>query len=282
MRIRPVQPEDFGEIAELTNHYIRSSTIHFGYQQVTAAELRTAWERARERYPFFVAETQEKPGEPWRFAGYAKSGVWRDRDAYQWTAELGIYVAPSVQKRGVGRALYSHLIEECRRTGFHSVIGGITLPNEPSVALHQALGFTHIGTFRRVGWKLERWNDVDFWQLPLRDQQHHPSPLPEPRTPLAAPAAAPSPAPRAPEPVTVRIDPGHVQLIELTHKRWKAMLLLSLAVFLVGISLSLWMIARSPRLLSHPTFGLGVAVTLVGAGLLGLLVARLGAWWRHG
>lgn len=167
MILRAVADADFPPIAELTNFYIATSPIHFGIDPVTPAELRDAWWPKRDRYPFLVASDADGG-----FLGYAKAGVWRDRMAYKWTAEVGIYVERHNQRRGVGRALYARLIELCRDRGFHSLVGGITLPNEPSVRLHEALGFRKAGHFERAGWKFGQWHDVGFWQLMLRDGTH--------------------------------------------------------------------------------------------------------------
>lgn len=175
MLIRPARDDDFPAIAALTSAYIASTSIHFGYQPVSAAELRDAWVKSRDLYPFLVAEDPAAhPSSPPRFAGYAKAGRWRERDAYAWTAELGVYVAPDRHRRGVGRALYLALIDACRQRGFHTLVGGITLPNEPSIRLHEACGFTHAGTFRQVGWKFDAWHDVAFYQLVLAGAQHRP------------------------------------------------------------------------------------------------------------
>lgn len=186
--IRPVRPADFEAIAALTNHYIEKTSIHFGYEPVTAEEMRASWEKTKGKYPYLVAEENgadpaRSAGPPKaRLAGYAKCGVWRDRAAYQWTAETGIYVAPASQRRGVGRRLYAALIDECRRCGFHSLVGGVTLPNEPSVRLHESMGFVKIGQFADAGWKFDAWHGVGFWQLMLRGEGDRAGALTPPRT----------------------------------------------------------------------------------------------------
>jgi phosphinothricin acetyltransferase len=160
--VRPAQASDFDAIASLTNHYIVHTSIHFSYDPVTPAELRAIWEKYLDRYPWFVAA--EVGG---RLLGYAKAGVWRDRTAYSWTPEVGIYVQPDVHRRGVGRALYGRLLEDLRARGFHSVIGGITLPNQASERLHEAMGFVKVAHFKDAGWKFDAWHDVGFWQVML-------------------------------------------------------------------------------------------------------------------
>ncbi|HYD02140.1 MAG TPA: GNAT family N-acetyltransferase [Phycisphaerales bacterium] len=161
--IRPVQADDFDAIAALTNLYIEATAVHFAYAPVTAPELRAQWEAGRERYPWLTAEVGGA------FAGYAKAGVWRSRDAYQWTTEVGIYIQPGVQGRGVGRELYALLLKRLRAAGFRSAIGGVTLPNPASIRLHQSLGFEHVGTVRQAGYKLNAWHDVAFYQKLLVD-----------------------------------------------------------------------------------------------------------------
>lgn len=160
--IRPVEDGDWEPIATLTNVYIEGTAVHFGYEPVSADELRRAWWPKRARYPFLVAIDRASG-----FAGYAKAGAWRERSAYQWTAEVGIYVEPKAQGRGIGRALYTSLIEACRSRGFRSLVGGITLPNDASCRLHEAVGFRLVATFAEAGWKLGAWHDVAFYQLML-------------------------------------------------------------------------------------------------------------------
>lgn len=160
MPIRDAIPSDFEAIAELTNHYIEHTTIHFGTQPATADELRADWQRSSDRYGFFVADEDG-------VAGFAKAGPFRSRPAYGWTAEVAVYIHPSKHRRGLARALYERLVGVSRRQGFHALIAGIALPNRPSVALHEGLGFEPVGVFREVGFKHGAYRDVGFWQLLL-------------------------------------------------------------------------------------------------------------------
>ena len=81
--------------------------------------------------------------------------------------------------RGVGRALYTSLFACLSTLGYYNVYAGITLPNAPSVALHEALGFVAVGVYRSVGYKMGAWHDVGWWQLALREHgAAGPAPLP--------------------------------------------------------------------------------------------------------
>ncbi len=161
MLIRPAREDDFESITAITNYYITTSTIHFAYEPLATAALGNMWLGYRDRYPWFVCE------EAGQVAGYAKAGTWRDRAAYDWTTEIGLYVAPDVRGRGFGRALYGALLDELTARGFRSAIAGITLPNDPSIALHRAFGFVSVGTVRDAGFKHGVWCDVEFWQKRL-------------------------------------------------------------------------------------------------------------------
>lgn len=95
-------------------------------------------------------------------------------------------------------------------------------------------------------------------------------------------AAAPTSIAAGPEPLTVRIEPGHVQLIELTHKRWKSVLVVSLLLVVAGAGLAGWLVLRDPRVIDRPPMLLWGGAGLFVLGLAGLVIGRVGAWWYHG
>ena len=162
MEIRDARESDFASIAAITNHYIATTAIHFGYEPVTADELLAGWREHRERFPFVVASDGERDGE--RIVGYAKAGVWRERAAYAWTTEVTVYVAQDAHRRGTARALYTQLFAELAQRKFHSAIAGITLPNDASIAFHRAFGFVDAGIVREAGFKHGAWHDIAFLQ----------------------------------------------------------------------------------------------------------------------
>jgi L-amino acid N-acyltransferase YncA len=99
--------------------------------------------------------------------GYAKSGQFRDRAAYDTTCETSIYVDEAARGRGVGKAVYGRLIELLEASPLRLAVGGMTDPNPASAALHESLGFTRVGTFEGVGLKFGRAWDVTWYQRPL-------------------------------------------------------------------------------------------------------------------
>src|SRR5262245_5330704 len=113
--IRLASANDFTAIAAITNHYIRTTAIHFAYEDVTADEVRALWREHEAIYPWLGAETART------VVGYAKAGSFRARTAYLWTTETGIYLAPDQCGHGLGRQLYGRLLDVLRAQGFHTV-----------------------------------------------------------------------------------------------------------------------------------------------------------------
>jgi phosphinothricin acetyltransferase len=111
--------------------------------------------------PWLVAEMAG------RTVGYALARPWKERSGYRFSVEVAVYVVPELAGRGVGTLLYSRLFEELAGRGVHAVIGGIALPNEASVALHEKFGMRKVAHFEQVGYKFGRWIDVGYWQRTL-------------------------------------------------------------------------------------------------------------------
>ena len=91
-----------------------------------------------------------------------------------------VYIADSAHRRGIGTLLYRALLPVLEAQGFAQAIAAITLPNEASVRLHEALGFRQVGTYERVGFKFREWRSVGLWQrqlLPLSTRPEEPRPV---------------------------------------------------------------------------------------------------------
>ncbi|MEP7019793.1 MAG: N-acetyltransferase family protein [Pseudonocardiales bacterium] len=117
---------------------------------------------ARPRLPWLVAD------DAGRVAGYAYASPHRQRPGYRWSAEVSVYLDGAYHRRGIARALYERLLADVTDLGYVCAFAGIALPNEPSVALHEALDFVAVGLFRDIGFKHGGWHDVGWWQRALR------------------------------------------------------------------------------------------------------------------
>jgi L-amino acid N-acyltransferase YncA len=114
--------------------------------------------------------------------GYAYASPHRERPAYAWSVDVSAYVHSDVHRAGVARALYTSLFAVLVLQGFRNAYAGITLPNLASVKLHEAVGFTPVGVYRSVGYKLGQWHDVAWFERALAPHDVEPPPprpLPE-------------------------------------------------------------------------------------------------------
>jgi L-amino acid N-acyltransferase YncA len=161
--IRPAAGRDIPAITRIYDHAVRHGTASFELEPPGEAEIRRRMgDLVGRGYPYLVAELDGV------VAGYAYAGPYRTRPAYRWSVEDSIYIAPQMQRRGVGRALLDHLIGASEACGFRQMIAVIgDSAQTPSIALHEAAGFRLVGTLASVGFKHERWLDSVLMQRAL-------------------------------------------------------------------------------------------------------------------
>lgn len=159
--IRGVRASDAAVCLAIYRPHVTDTAVSFEYEAPSADEFRTRIESITRRHPWFVAELEG------RVVGYAYATDFRMRAAYRWCCETTVYVAAERHGRGVARALYERLLSELTELGYSEAIGVVTLPNDPSVAFHERLGFRPVGRIERCGWKHGRWHAIGFWQRSL-------------------------------------------------------------------------------------------------------------------
>jgi len=154
---------------------VTEHTTSFELEPPDGAEMARRVERILTRTPWLVCECESG------VVGYAYASPHRDRWSYQWSVEVSAYVATSAHRCGVGRALYTSLFAVLVAQGFRNAYAGITLPNPASVRLHEAVGFTTVGTYRGIGYKFGAWHDVLWLERALAPRISDPAaPVPLP------------------------------------------------------------------------------------------------------
>lgn len=157
-RVRPATVADASAIATLYNHYVLHSTATFEEQPVDGDEIaRRLATVGTAGLPWLLREDESG------VVGYAYATPWRPRSAYRFSVEVTVYVANGASGASHGRALYAELFAQLGALGRHAVLGGIALPNDPSVALHEAMGMVKVAHLPQVGFKFGRWLDVGYW-----------------------------------------------------------------------------------------------------------------------
>jgi L-amino acid N-acyltransferase YncA len=160
--IRLVTQDDAADIADIYRPFVESTPISFETEPPDELEIRKRIAGILPTYPWLVCE------QAGRVVGYAYASRHRPRAAYQWSAEMTVYVHSDFQRRGIGRGLYVSLVRILRAQGFYNAYAGVSLPNPGSVGLHESIGFQAIGVYRHVGYKMGAWHDVGWWELALQ------------------------------------------------------------------------------------------------------------------
>lgn len=156
MIIRPATLADLPGITEIHNYYVENTHITFDVRTFTP-EQRVPWFHDHNdgaRHRTLVAE--ENGG----IAGYAATGFFRNKEAYETTVEVSVACAPDSKRKGIGSRLYAELFALLEKEDVHRVVAGIAQPNAPSNALHERFGFKKIGAFTEVGRKFGKYWDV--------------------------------------------------------------------------------------------------------------------------
>lgn len=168
--IRFARTEDSDFLLKIYEQYI-DSAITFECALPTRRQFAQRISGIAETYPYLVCE------EAGRILGYAYAHRQMEREAYQWNAELSVYLDRSAVSNGVGKALYGALIDLLRLQGIRTVYGLVTVPNEKSERLHLSLGFRRMGTCRSTGYKCGAWQDVAWFEKQIAPYLPEPAPV---------------------------------------------------------------------------------------------------------
>ena len=143
--IRPVHQKDASAIANLYNYYVINTTITFEETPINKKEMGNRIQNHQPEHHWMVVDLDNK------IVGFAVANSWKNRSAYRFTKEISVYIAPNNQRNGWGKQLYTKLLKILQKEGIHTVLAGITIPNESSIKFHESMGFEKVGHFKETG-----------------------------------------------------------------------------------------------------------------------------------
>ena len=165
--IRKVTEADAQVLLDIYAPYV-ATPITFENEIPTVEEFARRIREIAAFYPYLVCEVEG------RIVGYAYAHRQMERAAYQWNAELSVYIDAAFAGQGIGKQLYTRLIELLKQQTLYALI---TLPNEASIALHRSFGFQEVGVWRQTGYKCGRWHDVMWMDLHIASMEGEPEAL---------------------------------------------------------------------------------------------------------
>ena len=171
VNIRRATLDDAASILAIYAPFIESTAVTFEYAVPTLEEFRDRMASIMAAYPYLVAE------EDGCVVGYAYAHRMGQRAAFQWNAELAVYLAPEARGRGLGARLVAQLEAELSAMGIRNLFSLITADNEPSIRLHEKLGFSQVGYHPSAGYKLGRWHDLIYLRKAIGSFEGEPEPI---------------------------------------------------------------------------------------------------------
>jgi L-amino acid N-acyltransferase YncA len=172
IEVRLATSEDAAGILAIYAPHVLSGICTFETELPTTEQIAQRIDNCLPRFPWIVCSIDGQ------IAAYVYASKHREREAYQWSCECSVYVHNDFAGKRIGEELYRSLIEILSMQGFRNLYAGITLPNDPSIRLHEKCGFAHFATYENIGYKLGRWHNVGWWKLRLNDC------IPDPPPPL--------------------------------------------------------------------------------------------------
>jgi L-amino acid N-acyltransferase YncA len=160
--IRTATEDDLAEILYIYNDAILNTTSVYNYLPHTL-EMRKEWflQKQEENFPVLVAE---KNGIVIGFSTYGHFRAWA---AYKYSVEVSVYIHPEHRGKGIAKLLYPPLFQKAKEQQLHALMAGIDASNIASIRLHEQFGFKTVGLFKEVGYKFDKWLDLQFMQLLL-------------------------------------------------------------------------------------------------------------------
>ena len=171
MKIRQATKEDTSACLHIYAPFVTDSPASFEREVPSLEEFSKRIEKCNQTHAWIVAEDDTG------ILGYAYGSTHRGRYAYQWSAEVSVYLAESARGKGLGPKLYADLFDRLKQRGYVRAFAGITLPNDASVRFHQSFGFESIGVFSAIGYKFGKWHDVGWWQKDIVPLPKEPNPI---------------------------------------------------------------------------------------------------------
>ncbi len=160
--VRPSTEADVPAMIDIYTHHIQHGLDDYEVEPLHPDDLkRRRKSMLKRRLPHLVAELDGK------VVGYAYAVPFRKRPAYRYTVKHSIYVHQDHLHAGIGRQLLPALIDACAQAGYRQMVAYIDAANQPSLQLHNSLGFEHMGQLRSVGYKFGRWTDTVLMQRAL-------------------------------------------------------------------------------------------------------------------
>lgn len=178
--VRAARPTDASALLEIYAPYVEQTAITFEYDVPTEEEFARRISDTLSRYPYLVAQSEEG------ILGYAYASTFYGRKAYDWCAEVTVYISREHRGQGLGKLLYRKLEALLQAQGILNLYACIAVPpahvkdeylTSDSHDFHLHLDYHLAGTFYQCGYKFNRWYDMVWMEKHLDSHLTHQPPV---------------------------------------------------------------------------------------------------------
>ena len=177
--VREADPAEAAVLAGIYRPYVEETAVTFEYTAPDASAFAERMRMTLQQYPYLVYEAEDG-----QLLGYAYASRFHPRQAYDWSAEVSVYVRMDARGRGVGRALYARLEDLLKEQGVRNLYACIAAPrqdntrlSDASLRFHGAMGFHLAGSFCRCGNKFSQWYDMCWMEKMIGTHESEPAPF---------------------------------------------------------------------------------------------------------
>lgn len=162
--IRFADLKDADQLLKIYKPYVEDTVITFEYEVPSLDTFKGRMTAILEKYPYLVCEVDR------RILGYAYASRFLSRSAFEWDVELSVYTDREYQQKGVGKVLYSSLMEIIKLQGVYTAYALITAPNRQSEKFHESFGFQRVSLLEKAGYKHNKWCDLSYYEKIIKER----------------------------------------------------------------------------------------------------------------
>lgn len=162
-----IQEQHLPEVVDIYNYYVQHTTVSFHTELQTVEQMREQILQVPERYRSYaiLEQTDATQGQQeQRLLGYILITRHKNKQAYDTTAEITVYLKPDQTGRGLGSQSLTFIEQAAMESGFHTLVATVCTENENSIRLFERRGYEKCAHFREVGRKFDRWLDIASYQ----------------------------------------------------------------------------------------------------------------------
>ncbi|ANF96807.1 GNAT family N-acetyltransferase [Paenibacillus bovis] len=166
IQFEPIQEQHVPEVLAIYNYYVLNTTVSFHTEPLSLEQMRAQLMNVPAHYKSYIIRSGEASAD---IAGYILVTPHKNKQAYDTTAEVTVYLHPDQTGQGLGSQALCFLEEAAAESGFHVLVATVCTENINSIRLFERHGYEKCAHFRQIGRKFDRWLDIASYQKIMKE-----------------------------------------------------------------------------------------------------------------